>query len=145
MSRVYAIDTNLWIDALRTEPARAALSAFVSARTAFIVMNAVVAQELRAGAYTPAAIDRVETAIVGPFERGGRLCVPTFWAWKETGRILSQLIGKGDWDAVPRSLVNDVLLAMSCRESGVVLVTANLRDFERIAKIRKFDFVAPWP
>jgi predicted nucleic acid-binding protein len=41
--------------------------------------------------------------------------------------------------------VNDVLLAMSCRESGVVLVTANVRDFERIAKVTKFAFVAPWP
>jgi hypothetical protein len=27
----------------------------------------------------------------------------------------------------------------------MVLVTSNLRDFERIAAVREFDFVAPWP
>jgi hypothetical protein len=27
----------------------------------------------------------------------------------------------------------------------VVLVTENTRDFERIAQVRRFDFVAPWP
>ena len=38
-----------------------------------------------------------------------------------------------------------MLLAPSCRESGVVLVTANTRDFARIARLAAFDFVAPWP
>jgi predicted nucleic acid-binding protein len=69
--------------------------------------------------------------------------VPTYWAWKEAGRILSGLVGKVQ--SVPPSLVNDTLLAMSCRESGVVLITGNLRDFERIAKFRNFDFVSAWP
>jgi hypothetical protein len=26
-----------------------------------------------------------------------------------------------------------------------VLVTSNARDFARIAEVRPFDFVAPWP
>jgi len=34
---------------------------------------------------------------------------------------------------------------MSCRESGIVLVTKNVRDFARIAAVRPFDFVPPWP
>jgi predicted nucleic acid-binding protein len=46
---------------------------------------------------------------------------------------------------VSRRFVNDVLLAMSCRESGMVLVTNNLRDCIRIAAVRPFDFEAPWP
>jgi hypothetical protein len=33
---------------------------------------------------------------------------------------------------------------MSCRESEIVLVTKNVRDFARIAARRRFDFVAPW-
>jgi hypothetical protein len=40
---------------------------------------------------------------------------------------------------VSRSFVNDILLAMSCREAGVVLVTENVRDFARIAEVRAFD------
>jgi predicted nucleic acid-binding protein len=144
-SRRYAVDTNLYVDALRTAAGLAGLKAFEARRTAFMVMNAVVANELRAGARTPSAIEGLEQGVIGPFERRQRLDTPTFSAWKESGRVLSALVGKGDWSAVSRSLVNDVLLAMSCREAGVVLVTRNIRDCERIARVRKFDFVPPWP
>jgi predicted nucleic acid-binding protein len=142
VSRLFALDTHLYIDAQRRDDGAAALEAFLAARTAFVTLSAVVAQELRTGARKPGLIDWVEQEILGPYERRGRLIVPTYWAWKEAGRILSRLLGDVP---PPRSFVNDVLLAMSCREAGVVLVTANLHDFERIAKVRKFDFVAPWP
>ena len=145
MTRRFALDTNLYIDALRTDAGEAGLSAFQSARTAFMVMSAVVAQELRAGVRTPAAIEKLENDVIGPFERRGRLIVPTFWAWRESGRILSALVAPREWDQVPRSFVNDTLLVMSCREAGVVLVTRNVRDCERIARVSKFDFVPPWP
>lgn len=145
MSRRFALDTNLYVDALRTDTGQSALSAFASSRTAYMVMNAVVAQELRAGARTRGDIGKLETDVIGPFERRGRLVVPSFWAWKESGRILAALVPPRDWHRVPRSFVNDTLLAMSCREAGVVLVTRNIRDCERIARVRKFDFVPPWP
>lgn len=145
MSRLYTIDTNLFVDDLRASGGSSDLSAFLAARTAFVTMSAVVAQELRAGVRTPAAIEKLERDVIGPFERRRRLVVPSYWALKETGRILSVLVGRGAWDSVPRAFVNDILLAMSCREAGVVLVTANLRDFDRIAKVRTFDFVPPWP
>jgi len=54
-------------------------------------------------------------------------------------------VAPAQWRSVSRSFVNDVLLAMSCREAGAVLVTANMRDFARIAAVRRFEFVAPWP
>jgi predicted nucleic acid-binding protein len=38
-----------------------------------------------------------------------------------------------------------VLLALSCRESGICLVTANTRDFARIRRHADFEFVPPWP
>jgi predicted nucleic acid-binding protein len=143
VSRRLAIDTNLYIDALRTEAGASSLSALMAKRTAFIVMSAVVAQELRAGARTKEAAERLEEDVIGPFVRRRRLIVPSFWAWKESGRILSSLVPRGEWASLPRSFVNDTLLAMSCREAGVVLVTNNLRDCERIAKVRKFEFVGP--
>jgi predicted nucleic acid-binding protein len=143
VSRLFALDSHLFIDAQRTDDGAAALSAFLSARTAFVTLSAVVAQELRAGVRSPAAVEWLEEEVLGPFERRRRVVTPTYWAWKETGRILSQLVGASQ--TVSRGFVNDILLAMSCRESGLVLVTANLRDFERIAKVKKFDFVPPWP
>lgn len=39
----------------------------------------------------------------------------------------------------------DVLVAHSCREIGAVLVTANLRDMERIASVFAFHHAAPYP
>jgi predicted nucleic acid-binding protein len=44
-----------------------------------------------------------------------------------------------------KAFANDVLLALSCREAGCVLVTENRRDFSRIRRFVAFDFVAPWP
>ena len=44
-----------------------------------------------------------------------------------------------------KSFANDVLLALSCREAGCVLVTDNERDFQRIRRFVQFDFTNPWP
>jgi hypothetical protein len=46
---------------------------------------------------------------------------------------------------VSKSFGNDVLLAVSCHDAGLVLVTDNRRDFERIARGAPFDFVDRWP
>jgi predicted nucleic acid-binding protein len=44
-----------------------------------------------------------------------------------------------------RSFLNDVLLAVSCREAGAVLITANVADFARIRTVESFRFMEPWP
>ena len=44
-----------------------------------------------------------------------------------------------------KAFANDLLLALSCREAGCVLVTENGRDFARIRRFVTFEFVAPWP
>jgi predicted nucleic acid-binding protein len=142
--RRYAVDTSLYIDALRTEAGSAALNAFHVAYAPFEYLSAVVVHELRAGVRGRAA-DMLEDAIIAPFQRRGRLLTPSYTAWKESGRVLSTIISPSGWDSVSRSFVNDALLAMSCREAGVVLVTRNVRDFTRIAGVRSFDFVTPWP
>jgi len=46
---------------------------------------------------------------------------------------------------VPRSFLNDVLLAVSCREAGLTLVTNNTADFELIAEVEAVRFGLPWP
>lgn len=46
---------------------------------------------------------------------------------------------------VSKSFTNDVLLALSCREAGCILVTENDRDFRRIKRFVQFEYVAPWP
>lgn len=144
--RKYALDTNIFIHAARDASWQEELVRFHATFAPFEVLAAVVAQELLAGARDNAA-KVIQRSVLEPFERRGRLIVPSYSAWKETGTVLATLLsrGKTQWRDVSRSFVNDVLLAMSCREAGVVLVTENVRDFARIAEVRPFDFMAPWP
>lgn len=143
-ARRLALDTHLYVDALRTEKGRVALNAFHTDFTPFIHLCSVVAHELRAGVRGAAAA-RVDSGLIAPFERRGRVFAPTHRAWKDAGAVLSELVAPAQWRSVSRSFVNDVLLAMACREAGVVLVTNNTTDFERIAAVRSFAFVAAWP
>jgi hypothetical protein len=46
---------------------------------------------------------------------------------------------------VSKAFANDLMLALSCRESGCVLVTENDRDFSRIRRFIAFEYVKPWP
>jgi predicted nucleic acid-binding protein len=105
-SRKYALDSNVFIDAFRTEEGAVELEAFHAAFTPFEHLSAVVAMELRASVRGKDA------------ERDGQR-----------------------WQA----FANDVLIAVSCREAGVIVVTSNTRDFERIAAVTNCEFVAPWP
>lgn len=75
------------------------------------------------------------------------MVTPTHAAWKQSGEVLSALAAENGLEIrrVPRSFVNDVLLALSCREAGLTLVTDNRRDFDRIRRVVTFDFVEPWP
>lgn len=46
---------------------------------------------------------------------------------------------------VSQAFANDVLLALSCRESGCILVTESDRDVSRIRRILSFEYMKPWP
>jgi predicted nucleic acid-binding protein len=46
---------------------------------------------------------------------------------------------------VSKAFANDVLLALSCREAGCILVTNDTRDFQRIRRFVAFEFIGPWP
>ena len=143
----YTIDTNLWIDAFANEAAEAALDTFLERAASVTHLNAVVVQELRAGAGTPPQARALDAAVFGVFERRGRVFGPSPAALKDCGRILAAMWRK---DGVPfrdrpRSLVNDILVAASCREQGVVLITGD-RDYRSIALyLRGFTHVPPWP
>ena len=146
--RKYTLDTNLYIDAFRVPEANVALQLFHTAFAPFEYLSAVVVQALRAGSRAGRlGATGLQRNVLNPFERRGRVFTPSYGAWKDAGEVLALLADRGrlDWRNVSRGFVNDVLLAMSCREAGIVLVTANIGDFERIASVRPFAFVAPWP
>lgn len=143
----YAIDTNVYIDSFGNPAKAEALKAFIYAHLATTYLSAVVVQELRAGARTPAAATALQNEVFAPFERRGRVFVPSSAAFKDCGRVLADLITKDGlaYADTRRALVNDVLLATSCREQGVVLITSDT-DFARIRPhLKGWRSVAPWP
>ena len=145
--RKYALDSNCYIDAAREPTARDALEVFTAREAPRLYLSAVVAAELRAGCRSSLDRRRLEEYVLAPFVRRGRILTPSGAAWDALGLALSQLREAGALDlaSMPRGFVFDVLIAFSCREAGVVLVTRNARDMERIRTVFQFEFVAPFP
>ena len=147
LERRYVLDTNLFIRASRDPDANAALQRFHQVFAPFEFLSAVVAQELRAGARSHAARRLLERHVLDPFVRRDRVVTPSARAWHDSGDLLADLAVEEGLEVrrVSKAFGNDVLLALSCREAGVVLVTDNDRDFERIRRRVRFEFVGPWP
>lgn len=146
-TRKYVLDTQLFIDAFRDPIANEVLQRFHRAFAPFEYLSVVVAQELRAGVGRKRDRKALERNVLSVFERSGRTFAPSASAWHRSGDLLSDLTRKEglEMGRVSKSFANDVLLALSCREAGCVLVTENERDFQRIRRHVSFDYVRPWP
>lgn len=145
--RKYVLDTNLYIAADRDAARGEELAAFYESHLPFTFFHAVVAQELLQGAVDARRGAEIRRGFVRPFEARRRVITPTFAAWARSGEVAAALVRAKviSSAAFTRSFVNDVVLAISCREAGVTLVTQNVADFERIRRVEPFDYVGPWP
>ena len=145
--RKYALDSNCYIDASRIPSALDALETFTSRQAPRLYLSSIVAAELRAGTRTTQDRKQLDELLLAPFYRRGRILTPSAAAWDALGLTLSRLREEGslDYESMPRGFAFDVLLAFSCREAGVVLVTRNARDMNRIRSVFRFDFVEPFP
>ena len=146
-ARKYVLDTQIFIDAFRDPAANEALQRFHQAFAPFEQLSVVVAQELRAGVRRPRELHALERHVLAIFERTNRVITPSPSAWHRSGDVLSEMARRDGLEIarVSKSFANDILLALSCREAGCVLVTENARDFQRIRRYVPFDFVRPWP
>lgn len=102
-------------------------------------LSAVVLQELYAGAGENGrdVVERLER----DFDRVKRILVPNLGDWTQAGRVLSRVAAKYDYEQIGRSrLTNDALIAMSARRLGISVITANERDFRRLAEFYPFHF-----
>lgn len=143
----YALDTNVLIDSFRNEAAAAELLAFLERALPFTFMSAVVMQELAAGARTPEAARELQRSVFKPFERRGRVFTPSVAAFVLSGRVLAAVAAREGWQRFDEnpSLLNDALIAASCRERGIALVTKDA-DFDRFDPfLRGWRHLAPWP
>lgn len=102
-------------------------------------LSAVVLEELYAGVNDRGlhVVERLER----DFDRANRVLVPNLNDWTETGRVLSRLAAKYNYENIGRArLTNDALIAMSASRSGICVITANARDFRRLAEFRSFQW-----
>lgn len=145
--RKFALDSNCYIDASRDAAALEALQEFVSRAAPWLYVSSIVAAELLGGARSSRDRKVLEDRVLGPFMRHGRIFAPGMAAWDGLGRALAFLREREGLQLaeVPRSFAFDVLLAYSCRENGIVLVTGNIRDMKRIHRVFPFEYVAPFP
>jgi predicted nucleic acid-binding protein len=143
----YALDTNLYIRAIRERAFGAELADFFAHHSPRTFLSSVVLHEIVIGAGSPERLGEFERQIGRPFMRTGRVFTPSHRAWEQAAAGLAKLAFTYGLDRskLPRSFVNDVLIAASCAEAGVTLVTDNSRDFERIGAVVRFGFTSPWP
>ena len=143
----YVIDTQLFINAFHDRAAGEALERFHRGYAPFEYLSVIVAQELRAGVRQPADRKALERHVLSVYERASRIITPSANAWHHSGDVLAAMVKREGLELarVSKAFANDILLAVSCREAGCVLITENVRDFSRIRRFLAFEFVAPWP
>ena len=103
-----------------------------------IYMSAVVIEELYAGAFDNASIKLLDR-MYDTFEGIGRLAAPAASDWQRAGKVIAKLNQKyGFEDKYLAKIANDVLIALSARQIGAIIVTNNTKDFLRIKEFVDF-------
>ena len=131
-------DSSIYIAALRIRH-DAALELRRLAGGEPIWLSSVVLEELYAGASVKNRhiLERFER----DFDRAGRFLVPNLKDWAQAGKVLALVAAEYDFEQIGRGrLTNDALIAMSAARTGVTVITANARDFEKLAKFRRFSW-----
>jgi predicted nucleic acid-binding protein len=131
-------DTSLYIAALRRRNTTA-LGLRRVAADAPLWLSSVVLEELYAGAGD--AERRVVERLERDFDRVKRILVPNLSDWTQTGTILARLAAKYGYEQIGQGrLTNDALIAMSAGRLGIRVLTANERDYRRLAEFRAFQW-----
>ena len=131
------LDSSVYIAALRGADAALRLERITAGTVLWL--SAVVLEELYAGAGVRdrGYVEQLEHR----FAQAGKLLVPALSDWIEAGRVLGRLGVKYDYEKIGRSrLTNDALIAMSAARTGIRVITANERDFHRLAEFRTFQW-----
>jgi predicted nucleic acid-binding protein len=121
------LDTNVFVDYLRAGMYAEWVLGPASGRIR--LLSSVVLLELRLGADTPRrrrAVERIRAAFPTT-----RQISPSPLSFDRAGRLFSLLHGKGSGDRL--GPMNDLLIALTARETGATVVTRNLQEFSRIA------------
>ena len=131
-------DSSIYISALRRgNDATVAMRRL--AADAPLWLSAVVLEELYAGTADRdrSVVERLER----DFDRATRILVPNLSDWTQVGKVLVRLAAKYHYEQIGQGrLTNDALIAFSAGRQGIRVITANERDFRRLAEFRPFQW-----
>lgn len=131
-------DSSVYIEALRAKNPTA-LGIRRLAVNAPIWLSSVVLEELYAGVQDRErkVVERLER----DFDRAKRIVVPILRDWTQTGILLARLATKYGYERIGQGrLTNDALIATSAGRLGITIITANARDFARLAEFSPFHW-----
>lgn len=129
-------DASIYISAIRRGD-KGALEVRRLASGCIIWLSSVVLEELYAGSSERSqnVVERLER----DFERARRILIPNLTDWVQTGKALARLATKYDFEQIGRArLTQDALIAVSAGRMGIRVITANERDFRKLAEFRPF-------
>lgn len=102
-------------------------------------LSSVVSAELLAGATHPAA-RRAVMDFVRRAHKVRRVVTPDAGTWERAGELLGEIRqGRPHLRSQVKTLWNDVLIAVSARQVGAMVVTQNARDFELLQHYLRFE------
>ena len=131
MSSLVIFDTSVFIDHLRTGCHQERIESV----SGLIRTSSVVLAELWRGAIKPA-----ERSFLKELEKNHPILTPTEKNWLESGQILGKMFtDKGFSPAKLRDLHFDLLIALTARSHGALLITSNPADFMLILEYREFQ------
>jgi predicted nucleic acid-binding protein len=127
--RTAVLDTNVYVDFWERKLHAETLATI---HAAFVVRcSAVVLSELRRGARTQQARRTVEAL----FRHAAEIWEPSSADWWEAGKLVREIGDAQTWDTNKRrEFQNDVLLALTARGKGALVVTSNRGDFEKLER-----------
>lgn len=131
-------DTSVYVTAMRRTGVWVPLLQRLSV-VGSLWLSVVVLEELYSGAgeRSKAWVELLER----DFARENRIVVPNLADWTQTGEVLNRLALKYDYEQIGRGrLTNDALIATSAARLGIRLLTANAKDFRRLAEFYPFQF-----
>ena len=128
------LDTNIYIDWLNA----GAHQELIFEPGTVKLLSAVVMMELFAGADVRKDKMRLED-LANTFRKLSRIVTPSEQVYAEAGRVIQTLRTRLHFDIQrQRSIVNDILIALSARSIGAEVVTQNQVDYLAIQKVIPF-------
>lgn len=129
-------DTSFLVEHFRKETVQEAFLDLT--RYYHLSFSSVVLMELRAGAFDPK-----EQKLIDQIERNFTVLSVSERQWSVCGEIMMKLRRdkKIDRERI-KGLLADILIAVSVRDTGAVLITKNEKDFKLIREVYDFKYVA---